>query len=723
MTIQLNRRDFLKMTGMSFSGLILASSPISALAAKDKDLAALKPDGFLLIDENNQVTFWAPRPELGQGTKTGLALVAAEELDYPYESLKLEHANTNAEFGYIGVGGSFGLQGSYKRVRETAARARLMLLQAAAAKWQVDVEQLSTKSGYIVHQASNKQAPYGEFVAAASNLTLPEKVQLKDVEQFSQIGTNAKRYDNQDIVKGKTQFGLDKKLPGMLYASIERSPTPNGRVETFNQQQLMAIPGVVQVMKLEGTGFPHANHVREGVAVLAESHWQALKARQSMNVSWKTGQDKINSQQLSERMQSAVATKGNEVLRKGDDVFGVSDDLMEATYELPFLAHSPMETPNATAVVTGDRCEIWCGIQSGTRLQERLVEVLGLAKEQITVYPMLCGGSFGRRLEVEYAIEAAMLAQKSARPVQLLWSREDDMRLSQYRTASMHRMKAAFNRGELAGVGESSAILSIAGQQGMTNAFKNGVDTYYEDASFFLYGIDNLDFQQHIVEADMPVGWWRGVSATNYSVSYECWVDEIAHRLNQDPLEYRLTLLSRAKQQNAADERRLGLIERTIQVLEKVAEKTNWRKRQGEGLGIACFSFGGRSPVATVVESKKVNNQIKIVKVTSAVECGVAVNPDIINAQFEGGTIFGLSSLFHQQITLDQGAVVQSNFHDFASCRMPETPEIETHILPSSRDPEGVGEPSLMTIAPAVLNSIYASTGKRFRSIPISYQI
>ena len=226
MTIQLNRRDFLKMTGISFGGLILASSPISAFAGKEKALAELKPDGFLLIDENNQVTFWAPRPELGQGTKTGLAQVAAEELDYPYGALKLEHANTNAEFGYIGVGGSFGLQGSYKRVRETAARARLMLLQAAAEKWQVTVEQLTTEDGKIVHQGTNRQAPYGDFVAAASNLPVPEEVQLKEVAQFSQIGANAKRYDNQDIVKGKTQFGLDKKLPGMLYASIERSPTP-----------------------------------------------------------------------------------------------------------------------------------------------------------------------------------------------------------------------------------------------------------------------------------------------------------------------------------------------------------------------------------------------------------------------------------------------------------------------------------------------------------------
>ena len=284
-------------------------------------------------------------------------------------------------------------------------------------------------------------------------------------------------------------------------------------------------------------------------------------------------------------------------------------------------------------------------------------------------------------------------------------------------------MKAAFSSGQLAGVGESSAILSVAGQQGMTDAFKNGVDTYYEDASFFLYGINNLDFQQHIVEADMPVGWWRGVSATNYSVSFECWVDEIAHRLNRDPLYYRLELLAEAKKQNADNERRLGLIDRTIQVLEEVAKQTKWRERQGKGLGIACFNFGGRSPVATVVESQKVNNQIKVVKVTSAVECGVAVNPDIIKAQFEGGTIFGLSTLFHQQITLNQGAVVQSNFHDFASCRMPETPEIETFILPSTRDPEGVGEPSLMTIAPAVLNSIYSSTGKRLRSLPISYQI
>lgn len=731
MITRLNRRDFFKLTGVSVSGLMLAMSPLSVLGKNAT--AKLKPNAFLLIDALNQVTFWAPRPELGQGTKTGLATVIAEELDYNVELINIEQANTQPEFGFIGVGGSYGLQGAYTRMRETAARAKLMIMQAAAAQWKVPLSELSTENGHVIHINKGKKSPYGTFVTEASKLPVPEEVSLKSPDQFSQIGTSTKRYDNQDIIQGKAAFGLDIKFPGMLYASIERSPTPRGKIQEYNKEQLTNTHAVSQIIEMEGTGFPHENHMREGIAILANSHWEALKARQALQVTWKAPEEPLNQTQLEERLNHAVSTPGNTVLAKGDFTLAQSnaDHALEATYHLPFLAHSPMETPNATAVVTEKSCKIWCGIQSATRLQQRLTSVLGLNKEQITIYPQLCGGSFGRRLEIEYAVEAAILSQKTGKPVQLLWTREDDIQFGQYRTTSLHKMQAAIKDDELVGFSENSAILSVAQQQGSKDAFKDGVDTYYEDASAFPYGIDHLDFQQNIVAADVPVAWWRGVSATNYSVSYECWIDELAHHLKKDPLDYRIQLLNKAMQLNTNDQKRTRLLERSIRVLEEVAKLTHWQEKSAnraeektKGRGVAYFNFGGRSPTATVIESAvDSNNQIKIIKVTSVVDCGIAVNPDLIKAQFEGGTIFGLSSVFHQQITINAGAIQQTNFHDYASCRMPETPAIETHILASTDNPEGVGEPSLMTIAPAVLNSIFAATGKRFRSLPIKYQL
>lgn len=723
---QLNRREFFKLTGASVGGLILATYPLGVLGASSDSNSKLKPSAYLSIDEQNQVTFWAPRPELGQGTKTGLTTVIAEELDFDVKLIKVEHANTGSEFGNIGVGGSYGLQGAYKRLRETAARAKLMIMQAAAIQWNVPLSELGAENGQVVHAKTKKKSPYGAFVSEASKFPVPEEVVLKSPEQFTHIGTNTQRYDNEAIVRGKTNFGLDIKMPDMLYASIERSPTPGGKIDKYNKEQLENTPGVTKVIELEGTGFPHENHMREGVAILTNNHWQAIKAREILQVSWNETGEPLVQEQVNEKFSLAVSTTGNTVLEKGNATSAQTnaDKTLEATYHLPFLAHSPMETPNATALVTKDSCKIWCGIQSATRLQTRLISVLGLKKEQIIIYPLLCGGSFGRRLEIEYAVEAAILSQKTGKPVQLLWTREDDLQFGQYRTASLHKMRATIKAGALTSFSENSAILSVAQQQGSEDAFKNGVDTYYEDATAFLYGIDNLDFQQNIVEADIPVGWWRGVSATNYSVSHECWIDELAHHLKIDPLAYRVQLLNKAVQQNNDDPKRLGLLKRTLHVLNEVAKVTQWQDKDKKGLGIACFNFGGRSPVATVVESTlDGNNQIQIVKVTSVVDCGIAVNPDLIKAQFEGGTIFGLSSVFHQQITVNAGAIQQTNFHDYASCRMPETPAIETHILASTDNPEGVGEPSLMTIAPAVLNSIFAATGKRFRSLPIKYQL
>ena len=724
MNIELSRRAFFKLTGITASGLVLAASPMRLLAGDKAE--AFQPNAFVLIEPDNQITLWAPRPEMGQGTKTGLATVLAEELDIDVGTVKMRHATTESRFGYIGVGGSWGLQGRYKAMREAGATARMMLIAAAAKVWSLPPAACRVERGRVVNNTNNRQLSFGELASLAATLPVPEQVELKPVSRFRQVGTNVKRVDNADLVQGKTTFGLDVKMPGMVYATIERCPHPDGRLRAVEDSAARKVRGVLDVVKVTGTGFPHATPVRDGVAVIAEHHWATKQGRAALNIDWQPGKDaRLTSRQLRADFSDNL-DQGKQAFARGNSeaAFAAADSQMSATYTLPFVAHTAMETPNATAVVSEQGCEIWCGIQSASKLQAALAPMLGLDKEAIIIHPLLCGGSFGRRLEVEFAIEAAMLAKQLGKPVQVLWSREDDIRFGQYRTASTHKMAAAIKDGQITAFTEQAAILSVATQQGMDNAFKDGVDTYYSDGPEFLYGIDNLTMQQRIGEQAVPVGWWRGVSATNYAFAYECWLDELAAKLKRDPRELRLALLAQTQAKFTEKPEQVALYDRVISVVKTATDAANWSQPtgKGRGRGLACYTFGGRSPVANVVDvSFDSQGKLRIDKITIAVDCGMAVNPDLVRAQFEGGALFGLSSVLHQEITQADGQTQQSNFHDFPVCRMPETPEFDIHILPSDRDPEGVGEPCVMAIAPAVLNAVYDLTGKRYRSLPLKH--
>jgi isoquinoline 1-oxidoreductase beta subunit len=510
----------------------------------------------------------------------------------------------------------------------------------------------------------------------------------------------------------------------MLYASIERCPHPDGKIKSFDASAAKKVNGVLDVLTIEGSGFPAAILVHAGVAVVATNHFAALKARKLLKITWQPGKDsQLSSADLTQDFSQKVSQPGNLAVSRGNvsQALAEADQTLEATYQLPFLAHAPLETPNATAVVSNDKCELWCGIQSASKLQGELERRLGMSKENIIINPLLCGGSFGRRLEVGFGVEAALLARQVKKPLQLLWSREDDMQMGLYRTASMHKMQAAISQGKVTAFYENAAILSVASQQGMTKAFKNGVDTYYSDAGDFMYGIANLQFEQHIADQALPVSWWRGVAPTNYAFAYESWIDELAAATGEDPLAMRINLLERMKAEYIQKPFDQDYYQRVIAVLNKVASAAGWRKQaDGRAQGIACYVFGKRTAVAHVVDvSLTPSGKVKVDKITTAVECGLAVNPDIVRAQFEGGALFALSTVFGQAVTIKDGAVLEQNFDSFPVMRMAQTPQFEVHILPSERPPQGVGEPCVMAIAPAVTNAIFALNGKRIRQLPV----
>jgi isoquinoline 1-oxidoreductase beta subunit len=712
----IDRRSFLKATIVAGGALVIgASLPLRSRAEERFDLpldpaADFKPNAFIRIAPDGKVTVTVGQAEMGQGVLTSLPMIVADELEVDWKDVTYEHGPPGKEFvnpalGAQITGGSASVKGFFDPLRKSAASVREMLIGAAAAKWGVAAETLVARNGEVFDPASKRSAKYGTLLEDAAKITPPATPKLKDPKDFRYIGKSVKRLDSPEKVNGTGIFGIDVKVPGMLTASILRPPVIGGKVATVDDAAAKAIRGVRSVVSLDS-----------GVAVVADNYWAAKKGRDALKVSWDDGAMKgVSSDALYKaNIEAAANAKGVEAKKVGDVEAGRSKaaKIVDAVYYAPYLAHATMEPMNATADVRADGCEIWSGVQAQMLVQNQVAKLLGIGPEKVKVNNMLLGGGFGRRLG-DYVLDAVRLSKQVGKPVKVVWTREDDMHGDYYRPSSYNVMSAGldstgkpvFWRHRIV----SPSIMASLGPTlfGFAPPPDKLDNTATEGAHTLPYDTQNLFVDWVHVSQGIPVGFWRSVGSSHTAFSTECFLDELAHAAGKDPLEFRISLLEKHP--------------RFVGVLKLAAEKAGWNKplQKGMGRGIAVHeSFD--SYVAEVAEvSVAKDGTVRVHRVVCAVDCGQVVNPDTVAAQMEGGIVYGLTAALYGEITLKDGRVEQQNFYNYKMLRMNEMPKVEVYIVPSTEKHGGVGEPGTPPIAPAVVNAIFAATGKRIRSLPI----
>jgi isoquinoline 1-oxidoreductase subunit beta len=721
--LNLSRRDFLKAgagltLGIALPGALAQQAAPGQGGAGVVASGAFEPNAFVRIGTDNTVTVIVKHLEMGQGTYTGLPTLVAEELDADWGQIRVEGAPADASrynnlfMGPMqGTGGSTAMANSYEQMRKAGAAARAMLVAAAAERWKVEPDTITVLRGAVLHQPSNRRASFGSLSAAAAKLPVPQEVTLKDARDFAFIGRRAPRTDSRAKSNGTAIYTQDVKLPGMLTALVAHPPRFGGKVKSFDASKAKAVAGVVDVVA-----------VPSGVAVLANDFWSAKKGRDALAIDWdESAAFKLGSGEIMAEYKRLAATPGLSARKEGDVAGALASaaKTFEAVYEFPYLAHACMEPMNCVVRLSPDACEIWNGEQFQSIDQPAVAAVLGMRPEQVKLNMLYAGGSFGRRAnpQADYVVEAVQVAKAIAgrAPVKLVWTREDDMRAGYYRPMYCHALKGGLDaQGNIVAwqqriVGQS--ILAGTAFEGMM--VKDGIDaTSVEGAANLPYLIPNLGVELHSPKLGVPVQWWRSVGSTHTAFSTETFLDEIAAAAGKDPFQLRRALLSKSP--------------RHKQVLEMAATEADWtlplvsaRVGDRRGRGIAVHeSFN--TVVAQVAEvTVKRDGSWRIDRIMCAVDCGVAVNPDVIRAQMESGIAFGLAAAMYGAITLKDGVVEQSNFHDYVPLRLTEMPRIGVYIARSNEKPTGVGEPATPVIAPAVANALAAATGKRIRALPI----
>jgi isoquinoline 1-oxidoreductase beta subunit len=637
----------------------------------------------------------------------------AEELDLDWSKIEVVNANPGPDFKDMQTGGSTSVSSTWALLRKAAAAARQMLKAAAAAQWQVAVDLCRTEKGFVLGPGGQKLG-YGALVVAAAKLPIPKDVLLKKTTEYRLLGRATPRFDGPALVTGKAVFGLDVRRPGQRFAAVLRCPVPGGKPRIWDEAKAKAVRGVKAVVE-----------VPTGIAVIAESTWTAFKGREALaaTITWDEGPAKdFNSADLETKMRAALTGPGDEarLVGQAEKALAAAAKTLEAEYSFPYQAHATVEPMNAAVHLRADGAEMWTGSQSPNQAQEQAAAVLGLKPEQMKVNVALIGGGFGRRLGTDFSTEAALVAKAAGGgPIQVVWDREDDFRRDLFHPATLHRMRAGLDAsGAISAWAHRIAGPSIlrswmGGQKSpdQASAEANGA----LDIPYAIPAI-TVDFAE--VEAPPPLGWWRGIEIVPNVFARECFLDEVAHAAGKDPLQFRLDLLGSQGivkfGQDEADIRRLK------KVLQVAAEKAGWGRKlpAGRGLGLACHAYDGRSYAAQVAEVSVAKGRLRIHKITCAVDCGLVVNPLGLEAQVEGGIAFGLSALF-TQITWEKGRTVQTGFQDFPLLRLGDMPTIETHVVPGGKAPSGMGEPPVPLPIPAVLNAVFAATGKRIRRLPL----
>ena len=700
----LSRREFVGAGVAGAAGLVIGFYlPHKSESGKD----SFSPNAYLRITPENKITIVVPRSEMGQGVRTALPMILAEELEADWKQIEIEQAGASTLYGDQTTGGSASIRTTWDPMRKAGATAREMLISAAALTWGVPRSSCTAEAGRIKHASSNRTASYGDLVGKASTLPIPADVPLKQSKDYKLVGQRLPRVDTPAKVKGEAVFGIDFRLPDMKYAVLSRSPIIGGKVTSFDDKESKKVAGVSFVGKIGDSA----------VAVVADSVWGAMEGRRVLNVSWDEGPNKdLNTAAIFAAMKQSASKKGANMYAAGD-AGKTSGRRISAEYTLPFMAHAPMEPGNCTASYQGSKCEMWIPTQVPQDCRDSVATAIGLDPDQVKVNVTLMGGGFGRRLEHDYAVEAALVSKAINAPVKVIWTREDDMRFSTYRPASIHQLSATVD-----GSGNPVALThriiapSISGQKGQP--VPGGVDPDLPDEAGPVYGIPNYSIEYVMTETPVPLGWMRSVYALQAAFALESFIDELAVAAGKDPLKYRLQLLS--KDQDLTYFTTVWHTARMRGVLQLAAEKAGWDKPlpAGRYRGVACFGCF-QSYMAEVVEISMENNEPRVHRVVAVVDCGQVVNPAILEQQIQGGIVYGLANALRAKITIDKGRVVQGNFDDYAPLRMDETPTVEVYAVPSQEAPTGIGEPSVPPIAPALCNAMYSATKKRVRSLPI----
>jgi isoquinoline 1-oxidoreductase subunit beta len=709
----LSRREFVALGAAAGAGLVIGFH----LPHKGQERAQVfSPNAYLRITPDNRVTIVVARSEMGQGVRTALPMILAEELEADWKQIQIEQAGASLLYGDQTTGGSASVRTTWDPMRKAGAAAREMLITAAALTWSVPRSGCVAQSGSIVHAASNRRLTYGELVAKAATLPIPTDVPLKQNKDYKIVGQRLPRVDSPAKVKGEAVFGIDFRMPGMKYAVLSRSPVIGGKLASFDDAESKKISGVKYVGKVGDAS----------VAVVADSVWAAMEGRRLLNVKWDEGPNKnLNTAAVIDSLKLAAAKKGASLFSVGD-VSKAKGRTITAEYRLPFMAHAPMEPGNCTANYQGAGCELWAPTQVPQDCRDSVAQAVGLDPDRVKVNVTLMGGGFGRRLEHDYAVEAAVVSKAlydakitydGGAPVKVIWTREDDMRCSTYRPASLHRLTAVLDSAGLP-VAFTHRIIapSISGQKGQPGP--NGIDPDLPDEAAFLYPLPNVSIEYVLTETPVPLGWMRSVYALQAAFASESFIDELAETAHKDPLEYRLQML--AKDQDIQYFTTTWHTARMRGVLQLAAEKAGWKNPLpvARFRGIACFGCFS-SYMAEVVEISMENETPRVHRVIAAVDCGQVVNPGILEQQIQGGIVYALSNALRAKITIENGRVVQGNFDDYAPVRMEETPVVEVYAVPSSEAPTGIGEPSVPPLAPALCNAIYAATKKRVRVLPV----
>jgi isoquinoline 1-oxidoreductase beta subunit len=681
--------------------------PEDAAAAVADGNPAFAPNAFIRIDPTGPVRLVMPNVEMGQGIYTGACAMLAEELDVGMDQIKVEHAPPiEALYGIdlLGgqiTGGSTSTRSHWGVLREAGAVARTMLVSAAAQRWGVDAASCSAQRGVVTHDKSGRKLAYGALAKAAAGMPVPAKVRLKDPAAYSLLGKPLRRIDSPDKVIGATEFGIDVKVPGMKIATVRACPTRGGKLRSVDERRARAVPGVIDVLKIDNA-----------VAVVGEHFWAAKRGLDALDIDWDPGANAQLSTQtltegLAERSQNGPVIAGRKVGTKP-----TGGKTVEALYQLPMLAHAPMEPLNTTVQVSATRCEIWVGSQVPVRCMSAAARITGLPESNVVVHNHYIGGGFGRRLETDSVEQAVRFAKQVPYPVKIIWTREEDIRNDIVRPMYYDRISAVLGSdGKPLWYGDHITSGTVLARWMPAAMGKNGMDDdVIECAADTPYEIPSLDvtWARHDMPPGLELGWWRGVGATHNLFVVESFLDELAHAAGKDPVEYRRALVSK-------NSRALG-------VLDLAARKIGWGAttlpaRVGRGVALGS-PFG--SHVCLIVEAEVTpQGEVRLRRALAAIDCGVAINPSSVEAQVQGGLLFGLSAALFNAITLKDGAVEQGNFHDYRNLRINEVPRVEVYRVESSEPPGGLGEVGTAIAAPALVNAVFAATGVRLRSLPV----
>lgn len=724
--LPLTRRQFLGMgSALLGSSLILSCEPLEKVSSfLGFGKSEFSPNVYLMIGQDDVVQIICHRSEMGQGVRTSMPMLLAEELDADWSKIKVIQAVGDAKYGDQNTDGSTSVRINWESLRKAGAAARAMLIEAAASTWNVPKDQCSTRDGRVHHQ--DKVLSYGQLVSKAKDLSVPKEAVLKKHKDFKIIGTPQKFVDLHDITVGKAKYGIDSEVPEMVHAVLVRSPTTGGTVKSYDEKSATDIPGVIQVVKLKAIG-PDVN-TKESLAVVAKHTYAAIAGAKALEVEWdKATADLESTSTMKAAMDKALESKGEVVREQGDfsGAMNKATKTLEAKYFVPYLVHAPMEPPNAVAHVKGGECEIWAPTQQAQRARKAVASYLGIDEDAVTIHVTLLGGGFGRKSQPDFILEAVALSKKLGKPAKITWTRENDIQHSYYHAVSMQKLTAGLDKtGNLVAWQHKSSFPTIA-KVFHPLAFSPLNFEVGQGMTTNPYRITNLQCVAAPVRSQLVVGWLRSVCHIFHSFAINSFIDEIAAASKKDPAQLRLDLIGAPQTLAITDDEKNGAFKqdtgRLSQVIKKAASMPIWKhrsSRQGRGVGFAShYSF--YSYVAMAVEVSVRGNVVTIEGIDCVADCGTIVNPNTVRAQLEGGILYGLSLAALGEISVEAGQVTQSNFHNYPIVRMHQAPPINIEVIKNTEAPTGIGEPGTPPVAPALANALFAATGKRLRELPL----